>query len=72
MEAEFDTHAAPAPFHPVAIPNTAEMKNDFAIEIPYLGGLIATRSFCLLYTSCTYCNVFDIKHIFKSIKTESS
>ena len=44
MEAEFDTHPAPAPFHPVAIPNTAEMKNDFAIEIPYLGGLIATRS----------------------------
>ena len=44
MEAEFDTHAAPAPFHPVAIPNTAEMKNDLAIEIPYLGGLIATRS----------------------------
>ena len=29
---------------PVAIPNTAEMKNDFAVEIPYLGGLIATRS----------------------------
>ena len=44
MEAEFETHPAPAPFHPVAIPNTAEMKNDFAIEIPYLGGLIATRS----------------------------
>ena len=36
MEAEFDTHAAPAPFHPVAIPNTAEMKNDFAIDIPLL------------------------------------
>ncbi|BBF06053.1 TPA: cytochrome ubiquinol oxidase subunit I [Haemophilus influenzae] len=44
MEAEFETHAAPAPFLPVAIPNTAEMKNDFAIEIPYLGGVIATRS----------------------------
>ena len=26
MEAEFETHPAPAPFHPVAIPNTAEMK----------------------------------------------
>ena len=33
MEAEFETHPAPAPFLPVAIPNTAEMKNDFAIEI---------------------------------------
>ncbi|EGV05565.1 bacterial cytochrome ubiquinol oxidase [Haemophilus pittmaniae HK 85] len=44
MEGEFDTHPAPAPFHPIAIPNTNEMKNDFAIEVPYLGGLIATRS----------------------------
>ena len=44
MEGEFDTHPAPAPFHPIAIPNTNEMKNDFAIDVPYLGGLIATRS----------------------------
>lgn len=44
MEGEFDTHTAPAPFHPIAIPNTNEMKNDFAIDVPYLGGLIATRS----------------------------
>ena len=44
MVGEFDTHPAPAPFHPIAIPNTNEMKNDFAIEVPYLGGLIATRS----------------------------
>ena len=44
MEGEFDTHPAPAPFHLIAIPNTNEMKNDFAIEVPYLGGLIATRS----------------------------
>ena len=44
MEGEFYTHPAPAPFHPIAIPNTNEMKNDFAIEVPYLGGLIATRS----------------------------
>ena len=45
MEAEFETHPAPTAFHPVAIPNTAEMKNDFAISVPMLGGVIATRSF---------------------------
>ena len=44
MEGEFDTHPAPAPFHPFAIPNSKEMRNDFAIEIPALGGLLATRS----------------------------
>ena len=44
MEAEFETQPAPAAFYPVAIPNTDEMKNDFEIEIPYLAGLIATRS----------------------------
>ena len=36
MEAEFDTHAAPAPFHPVAIPNTAEMKMILRLKSHYL------------------------------------
>jgi cytochrome d ubiquinol oxidase subunit I len=31
-------------FNLVAIPNEAEMKNDFAIEIPWVMGLIGTRS----------------------------
>lgn len=44
MEAEWETHPAPASFNAFAIPNSAERKNDFAIQIPYLGGLIATRS----------------------------
>ncbi|TDQ59873.1 cytochrome bd-I ubiquinol oxidase subunit 1 apoprotein [Mesocricetibacter intestinalis] len=44
MEGEWDTQPAPASWNMIAIPNQAEKKNDFAISIPYLGGLIATRS----------------------------
>ncbi|MDC2825252.1 cytochrome ubiquinol oxidase subunit I [Rodentibacter pneumotropicus] len=45
MEAEFETQPAPAAFHIAAIPNTAEMKNDFEISVPMIGGIVATRSF---------------------------
>ena len=44
MEAEWETHPAPAAFNAIAIPNSQARQNDFAIQIPYLGGLIATRS----------------------------
>jgi cytochrome d ubiquinol oxidase subunit I len=44
MEAMWETEPAPAAFNLVAIPNEAEMKNDFAIEIPWVMGLIGTRS----------------------------
>ncbi|OOF69417.1 cytochrome ubiquinol oxidase subunit I [Rodentibacter caecimuris] len=44
MEAEFETHPAPAAFSAIAIPNTAEMRNEFALQIPALGGIVATRS----------------------------
>lgn len=44
MEAEFETHPAPAAWNMIALPNTSEMKNDFAIQIPYAAGIIATRS----------------------------
>jgi cytochrome d ubiquinol oxidase subunit I len=44
MEAMWETEPAPASFNVLAIPNQAERKNDFAIEIPYLMGIIATRS----------------------------
>lgn len=44
IEAMWETEPAPASFNLVAIPNEAEQRNDFAIEIPYLMGLIATRS----------------------------
>ncbi len=44
MEAMWETEPAPAAFNLVAIPNEAEMKNDFAVEIPWVMGLIGTRS----------------------------
>ncbi len=45
MEAMWETEPAPASFNLIAIPNEAEMKNDFAIEIPWVMGIIGTRSF---------------------------
>ncbi|KGQ71011.1 cytochrome d terminal oxidase subunit 1 [Chelonobacter oris] len=44
MEGEWHTSPAPADWNMVIIPNEAEMKNDFAIQIPYAAGIIATRS----------------------------
>ncbi|WP_153117442.1 cytochrome ubiquinol oxidase subunit I [Rhodocyclus tenuis] len=44
MEAMWETEPAPASFNLVAIPNQAEMKNDFAISIPWVMGIIGTRS----------------------------
>jgi len=44
MEAMWETEPAPASFNLVAIPNQADMKNDFAISIPWVMGIIGTRS----------------------------
>ncbi len=44
MEAMWETEPAPASFNIIAIPNEAEMKNDFAIHIPWAMGIIGTRS----------------------------
>lgn len=44
IEAEWDTHEAPASFTLIGIPNEEAMKTDYAIKIPYALGLIATRS----------------------------
>ena len=44
VEAEWDTHEAPAPFTLIGIPNQEEMTTDYAIRIPYVMGIIATRS----------------------------
>jgi cytochrome d ubiquinol oxidase subunit I len=44
IEAMWETEPAPASFNLIAIPNEAEMKNDFAIEIPWVMGIIGTRS----------------------------
>ena len=44
MEAMWETEPAPASFNVIAWPNEAEMKNDFAVHIPWLMGLMGTRS----------------------------
>ena len=44
MEAMWETEPAPAGFNLIAIPNEKAMKNDFAIEIPWVMGLLGTRS----------------------------
>ncbi|HHI92147.1 MAG TPA: cytochrome bd-I ubiquinol oxidase subunit CydA [Gammaproteobacteria bacterium] len=44
IEAEWETHEAPAPFTLFGIPNQETQTTDYAIKIPFLLGLIATRS----------------------------
>ncbi len=44
MEAMWETEPAPASFNLIAWPNEAEQKNDWAVEIPWVMGLIGTRS----------------------------
>ena len=44
IEAEWETQQAPAAFTLFGIPNQETQENKYAIQIPYLLGLIATRS----------------------------
>ena len=44
IEAMWETEPAPASFNAIASINEAEQRNDWAIEIPYVMGLIGTRS----------------------------
>lgn len=44
IEAEYETHPAPAPFTIFGIPNDEEEKMEYALQIPWVMGLIATRS----------------------------
>ena len=45
IEAMWETEPAPAGLNLIALPNEAEMKNDFEIKLPWVMGLIGTRSF---------------------------
>ncbi|OUR73109.1 cytochrome d terminal oxidase subunit 1 [Methylophaga sp. 41_12_T18] len=45
IEAEWHTEEAPAAFTLFGLPNDETMETDYAIKIPYLMGIIATRSF---------------------------
>jgi len=44
VEAEWETHPAPAAFTLVGIPNSSTQTTDYAVKVPYALGLIATRS----------------------------
>ena len=44
IEAEWHTEEAPAAFTVIGIPNQEAMRTDYAIKIPYVMGIIATRS----------------------------
>ncbi len=44
IEAEWETESAPASFTVIGLPNQAEQRTDFAVKIPFVLGLIATRS----------------------------
>ena len=44
IESEWETAPAPAPFTAFGIPNQEAQRTDYAVRIPYLLGLIATRS----------------------------
>ena len=44
IESEWETQSAPASFTLFGIPNQKEQRTDYAIKIPYLLGLIGTRS----------------------------
>ncbi|KTC49444.1 cytochrome d terminal oxidase subunit 1, partial [Pseudomonas putida] len=44
IEAEWETEPAPAAFTLFGLPNQAEQRTDYAVKIPYVMGIIATRS----------------------------
>ena len=44
IESEWETHPAPAAFTVIGIPNQEAQTTEYAVRIPYLLGLIATRS----------------------------
>ncbi|ACO78197.1 Cytochrome bd ubiquinol oxidase, subunit I [Azotobacter vinelandii CA] len=44
IEAEWETHPAPASFTLIGFPNEEEQRTDFAVKIPWVLGIIATRS----------------------------
>lgn len=44
IEAEWDTHPAPAAFTLFGIPNKETQTTNYAVKIPYVMGIIATRS----------------------------
>ncbi|MBY0446001.1 MAG: cytochrome ubiquinol oxidase subunit I, partial [Burkholderiales bacterium] len=56
MEAQWDTHPAPAPLVIFGLPNQKEERTDYEVSIPYALGIIATRS-----TTETVTGIKDLK-----------
>ncbi len=56
MEAQWDTHPAPAPLILFGLPNQKEQRTDYEVSIPYALGIIATRS-----TTETVTGIKDLK-----------
>ncbi|GEA10001.1 cytochrome ubiquinol oxidase subunit I [Alteromonas sp. KUL49] len=44
VEAEYETHPAPAPFTVIGFPNDETQETEYALQIPWAMGIIATRS----------------------------
>ena len=44
VEAEYETHPAPAPFTVFGIPNDEKEETEYALQVPWAMGIIATRS----------------------------
>jgi len=59
IEAEWETHPAPAAFTLIGFPDEETMTTDYAIKIPYALGIIATRS---LDTEVTGIKDLIVKH----------
>ncbi|QJC35277.1 cytochrome bd-I ubiquinol oxidase subunit CydA [Enterobacteriaceae endosymbiont of Donacia proxima] len=57
IEAEWDTHKPPASFNLIGFPSQKKQLNKYSIKIPYLLGIIATRS--------SYLPVLGIKDLIK-------
>ena len=57
MEAMWETEPAPAGLNLIAVPNEAQMKNDYELKMPWVMGVIGTRSL-----SKQIPGIIEIKH----------
>lgn len=68
MEGEWHTEPAPAGWNIFIIPNEKAQKNDFAIQVPYAGGLIVTRSLDKQFAGIHELEAQNEQRIYKGIQ----
>ncbi|MBB3061280.1 cytochrome ubiquinol oxidase subunit I [Microbulbifer rhizosphaerae] len=68
IEAEWETHEPPAAFTLFGVPNEATENTDYAVRIPWVMGLIATRSFDEEVTGLKELKVLHRERILSGIK----